>query len=38
MNKEKYIESQKDCAKLLGQSFSEYNDSLKKIKCSNFKK
>ena len=38
MNKEKYIESQNDCAKLLGQSFSEYNKSLKKIKCSNFEK
>lgn len=38
MNKEKYIESQNDCAKLLGQSFSEYNKSLKNIKCLKFKK
>ena len=38
MNEKKYIESQNDCAKLLGQSFSEYNNSLKKIKRSNFKK
>ena len=38
MNEKKFIESQNDCAKLLGQSFSEYNESLKKIKCSNFEK
>ena len=38
MNEKKYIESQKDCARLLGQSFSEYNESLKKIKRSNFAK
>ncbi len=38
MNKEKYIESQSDCAKLLGQSISEYNESLKSIKCFNFEK
>ncbi len=38
MNEKKYIESQNDCAKLLGQSFSEYNNSLTKIKRSNFKK
>ena len=38
MNEKKYIESQNDCAKLLGQSLSEYNASLKKIKRSNFAK
>ena len=38
MDEKKYIESQNDCAKLLGQSLSEYNESLKKIKCSNFAK
>ncbi len=38
MNKERYIESQNDCAKLLGQSITEYNKSLKKVKCSNFEK
>ena len=32
MNNKKFIESQNDCAKLLGQSISEYNKSLKKIK------
>ena len=36
MNKEKYIESQSDCAKLLGQSMFEYNRSLKKIKYPKF--
>lgn len=38
MNEKKYIESQNDCARLLGQSFSEYNKSLKEIKRSNFEK
>ena len=38
MNKKEYIESQNDCAKLLGLSVAEYNKSLKKIKCSTFKK
>ena len=38
MNEKEYIESQNACAKLLGQSFSEYNKSLEKIKCSNFEK
>ena len=38
MDKKEYIESQKDCAKILGQSFSEYNEGLKNIKCSNFKR
>ena len=38
MNEKEYIESQNDCAKLLGQSFSEYNKSLEKIKCSYFEK
>lgn len=38
MDKEKFIESQNDCAKILGQSFSEYNKSLKSIKRSSFEK
>ena len=38
MNNKKFIESQNDCAKLLGQSISEYNKSLKKIKRSKFEK
>lgn len=38
MNQKQYIESQKDCAKILGQSFLDYNKSLKNIKCSKFDK
>ena len=38
MNKKEYMESQNDCAKLLGLSLAEYNKSLKKIKCSTFRK
>ena len=38
MNKKQYIESQKDCAKLLEQSFFNYKKSLKNIKCSKFEK
>lgn len=36
MNTKKFVESQKDCAKMLGQSISVYNESLKKIKSSKF--
>ncbi len=38
MNKKEYIESQKECAKLLGLSYSDYNKSLKNIKCHKFTK
>ncbi len=30
MNAKKFAESQKDCAKMLGQTITEYNKSLKK--------
>ena len=36
MNKQEYIASQKDCAKLLGISLEEYNKSLKQIKSNQF--
>ena len=37
MNMKKFVDSQKDCAKILGQSMSAYNKSLKSIKSSKFK-
>ncbi len=36
MNAKKFAESQKDCAKMLGQTITEYNKSLKNIKASKF--
>lgn len=36
MNTKKFVESQKDCAKMLGQSMSTYEKNLKKIKISKF--
>ena len=38
MNKEKFNQSQKDCAKILGISLSEYNKNLKSIKRSKLAK
>ena len=36
MNKREYVASQKDCAKLLGISLKEYNNSLKQVKSNQF--
>lgn len=36
MNKKEYVASQKDCAKLLGISLKEYNNSLKQVKSNQF--
>lgn len=38
MNKKEFIESEKDCASLMGISLSEYEEELKIIKRPKFKK
>lgn len=37
MNKNEYMNSQQDCASLIGETIEEYHKSLKTIKRKNFK-